>query len=166
MRLALSGSRWEAPSVCGRGGSLLTQGGSEFISSDNYDCRRDAGSIEMNAVSPKIQNQIAMIQQVQQQLGTVIQQKAQFEMMAKETRKAEAELGGISDDSDVYVTIGTVMMKQDREKVLADLAEKTETFELRIKSLEKQEKALTTKFEQLQAQIKGALEGAGAPSAN
>ena len=120
----------------------------------------------MNAMSPKVQNQIAMIQQVQQQLGTIVQQKAQYEMMAKEARKAEAELSSISDDSDVYVSIGTVMMKQDLEKVKADLMEKIETFELRIKSLEKQEKALSTKFEQLQAQIKGALEGAGVPSSN
>ena len=120
----------------------------------------------MNAVPPKVQNQIAMIQQVQQQLGTIVQQKAQFEMMVKEARKAEAELEGVSDDSDVYVTIGSVMMKQNREKVAADLAEKVETFELRIKSLERQEKALSTKFEQLQAQIKGALEGAGAPPVN
>ncbi len=120
----------------------------------------------MNGVSPKVQNQIAMIQQVQQQLGTIIQQKSQFEMMAKEARKAEAELGSVSDDSDVYVTIGTVMMKQDRDKVVTDLTEKIETFELRIKSLEKQEKALTSKFEQLQAQIKGALESVGTPSMN
>ena len=120
----------------------------------------------MNGVPPKVQNQIAMIQQVQQQLGTIIQQKAQYEMMAKEARKAEEELGGISGESDVYVTIGTVMMKQDRDKVIADLTEKVETFDLRIKSLERQEKALSTKFEQLQAQIKGALEGAGAPSTN
>ena len=120
----------------------------------------------MNGVSPKVQNQIAMIQQVQQQLGTIIQQKSQFEMMAKEARKAEAELASISDDSDVYVTIGTVMMKQGRDKVVADLTEKIETFELRIKSLEKQEKALTTKFEQLQAQIKSALEGAKTSSMN
>ena len=120
----------------------------------------------MNNVPPKVQNQIAMIQQVQQQLGTIVQQKAQFEMMAKEARKAEAELEGLSDESDVYVTIGSVMMKQGRAKVVADLAEKIETYELRIKSLERQETALTTKFEQLQAQIKGALEGAGAPSVN
>ncbi len=120
----------------------------------------------MNGVPPKVQNQIAMIQQVQQQLGTIIQQKAQYEMMTKEARKAEAELGSISDDSDVYVTIGTVMMKQDRDKVVADLTDKIETFELRIKSLEKQEKALTTKFEQLQAQIRGAIEGVGTPSMN
>lgn len=120
----------------------------------------------MNSIPPKVQNQIAMIQQVQQQLGTIVQQKAQFEMMAKEARKAETELEGLSEDSDVYVTIGSVMMKQDREKVTTDLAEKIETFELRIKSLERQEKALSTKFEQLQSQIKGALEGAGAPSIN
>ena len=44
------------------------------------------------------------------------------------------------------------------------LTEKVETLELRIKSLEKQEKMMQGKFEQLQAQIKAAIEGKGAPT--
>ncbi len=47
----------------------------------------------------------------------------------------------------------------------AKLSEKVETLELRIKSLEKQEKMMQGKFEQLQAQIKAAIEGKGAPAA-
>jgi prefoldin beta subunit len=49
--------------------------------------------------------------------------------------------------------------------VVAKLTEKVETLELRIKSLEKQEKMLQGKFEQLQNQIKAAIEGKGAPQA-
>jgi len=45
------------------------------------------------------------------------------------------------------------------------LSEKVETLELRIKSLEKQEKMMQGKFEQLQVQIKAAIEGKGAPTA-
>jgi len=36
----------------------------------------------MNNVSPKVQNQFAMLQQVQQQLQTIVQQKAQYDMAA------------------------------------------------------------------------------------
>jgi len=56
-------------------------------------------------------------------------------------------------------------MQKKKDVVNAKLTEKVETLELRIKSLEKQEKMMQGKFEQLQAQIKAALEGKGAPAA-
>jgi prefoldin beta subunit len=117
----------------------------------------------MNSLPPKVQNQIAMLQQVQQQLSTIMQQKMQYEMMEKEAKKAQEELKDISDDANVYVSIGSVMMQQGREKVVADITEKIDTFELRIKSLDRQEKALQSKLEQLQAQVKAALEGGAHP---
>ncbi|MDD3407290.1 MAG: prefoldin subunit beta [Methanomicrobium sp.] len=123
----------------------------------------------MNNIPPKVQNQLAMLQQVQQQLQTILQQKASFEMAAKEAKKAQEELSNVKDDAGVYVTIGTVMMQKDKESVSSDLTDKIETLELRVKSLEKQEKALQTKFEQLQQQIQAAMQTAGAgapPSAN
>ncbi len=119
----------------------------------------------MNNVSPKVQNQFAMLQQVQQQLQTIVQQKAQYDMAAREARRAVEELKDVADDAEVFVNIGAVMMQQNKDKVMESLVEKVETLEIRIKSLEKQETALKGKFEQLQSQIKGALEGM-APAAN
>ncbi|MDG6257755.1 MAG: prefoldin subunit beta [Methanomicrobiaceae archaeon] len=119
----------------------------------------------MNNIPPKVQNQLVMLQQIQQQLQTVVTQKAQFEMAVKEAKRAHEELKDVSDDSEVFVNIGSVLMQQDRQKVLSSLEEKVETLELRIKSLEKQETALTGKFEQLQAQVKSALEGGAPPTA-
>jgi len=56
-------------------------------------------------------------------------------------------------------------MQKKKEVVNTKLSEKVEMLELRIKSLEKQEKMMQGKFEQLQAQIKVAIEGKGAPTA-
>ena len=42
----------------------------------------------MNNISPKVQQQISMLQQVQQQLQTIVQQKMSFEMSVKEAKKA------------------------------------------------------------------------------
>ncbi|TAJ43672.1 prefoldin subunit beta [Methanofollis fontis] len=113
----------------------------------------------MSSVPPKVQQQLGMLQQIQQQLQTVAGQKAQYEMAVKETNRAIEELKEVSDESPVYVNVGTVMMQKEKEKVLAELTEKAETLDLRIKSLEKQEKAMQAKFEQLQAQIKQAMSG-------
>ncbi|HEX3001556.1 MAG TPA: prefoldin subunit beta [Methanoregula sp.] len=119
----------------------------------------------MNNISPKVQNQLAMLQQVQQQLQTILQQKAQFEMAVREAKRAQEEIADSPDDAVMYMSVGTVMMQKKKDVVNSKLAEKVETLELRIKSLEKQEKMLQGKFEQLQAQIKAAIESKGAPTA-
>ncbi|OPX65523.1 MULTISPECIES: prefoldin subunit beta [unclassified Methanoregula] len=119
----------------------------------------------MNTISPKVQNQISMLQQLQQQLQTILQQKTQYELAVREAKRAQEEIKDSADDAVMYMSVGTVMMQKKKEVIDAKLTEKVETLELRIKSLEKQEKMLQGKFEQLQAQIKSALEGKGAPQA-
>ena len=112
----------------------------------------------MNNISPKVQNQLSMLQQLQAQLQTILQQKAQYELAVREAKRAQEEIKDSADDAVMYMSVGTVMMQKKKEVVNAKLAEKVETLELRIKSLEKQEKMLQGKFEQLQSQIKTALE--------
>jgi prefoldin beta subunit len=119
----------------------------------------------MNNLSPKVQNQLAMLQQIQQQLQTILSQKAQYEMAVREAKRAQEEISDSPDDAVMYMSVGTVMMQKKKEVVNSKLSEKVETLELRIKSLEKQEKMMQGKFEQLQAQIKAAIEGKGAPAA-
>jgi prefoldin beta subunit len=119
----------------------------------------------MNNISPKVQNQLSMLQQLQQQLQTILQQKAQYELAVREAKRAQEEIKDSADDAVMYMSVGTVMMQKKKEVVDAKLTDKVETLELRIKSLEKQEKMLQGKFEQLQSQIKTALEGKGSPQA-
>ena len=119
----------------------------------------------MNNLSPKVQNQFGMLQQIQQQLQTILQQKAQYQMAVREAKRAQEEIKDAAEDAVMYMSVGTVMMQKKKEAVNINLTEKVETLELRIKSLEKQEKMLQGKFEQLQAQIKAAIEGKGAPNA-
>jgi len=119
----------------------------------------------MNNISPKVQNQLSMLQQLQQQLQTILQQKAQYELAVREAKRAQEEIKDSASDAVMYMSVGTVMMQKKKEVVDAKLTEKVETLELRIKSLEKQEKMLQGKFEQLQNQIKAAIEGKGSPQA-
>ena len=69
----------------------------------------------MSSVPPKVQQQLGMLQQIQQQLQTVAGQKAQYEMAVKETNRAVEELKEVSDESPVYVNVGTVMMQKEKE---------------------------------------------------
>lgn len=115
----------------------------------------------MSSMSPKVQNQIQQLQQVQQQLQTVLSQKAQYEIEIRETRRADEELADLSAEATVFQSVGTVMMQKPKEAVSASLKEKVETLELRVKQLERQEQMLQGRFETLQNQVKAALEGGG-----
>jgi prefoldin beta subunit len=119
----------------------------------------------MQNISPKVQNQFAMLQQIQQQLQTILQQKTQYEMAVREAKRAQEEIADATDDTPMYMSIGTIMVQKKKDYVNTKLTEKVETLELRVKSLEKQEKMLQGKFEQLQTQIKSALEGKTSPNA-
>jgi len=120
----------------------------------------------MNNIPPKVQNQINMLQQLQQQLQTVVSQKNQYELAAQEARRAIEELNDVTPETSVYMTVGTIIVQKPRDVVVEKLQEKTETFEVRIKSIERQEKALQEKFEKLQAQVRQVLEGGATPQAN
>jgi prefoldin beta subunit len=117
----------------------------------------------MDGISPKMQNQLAMLQQMQQQMQTVVGQRTQYEMAVREAKRASEELKDVPEDAEVFMSVGTVMIQQKKEKVLATLNERVESLELRIKSLEKQEKALSERYEQLSTQVRGALESRKTP---
>ena len=51
----------------------------------------------MNNIPPKVQNQINILQQLQQQLQTVVNQKNQYELAAQEARRAVEELNDCSE---------------------------------------------------------------------
>ena len=81
----------------------------------------------MNNISPKVQNQLSMLQQIQQQLQNVLQQKAQYELAVREAKRAQEEIKDSADDSVMYMSVGTIMMQKKKEVVDAKLTEKVET---------------------------------------
>ena len=120
----------------------------------------------MQNISPKVQNQINMLQQMQQQMQTILSQKSQYELAAQEARKAVEELNETDDSAAVYMNVGTVVMQKPKSEVISKVSEKIETLEIRIRSIEKQEKILQEKFEKLQSQVRSEIEGRKSPDAN
>ena len=108
----------------------------------------------MQNIPPKVQNQFAMLQQVQQQRQTVLSQKTQYKMAVREAKRAQEEVTDAGDETPMYMSIGTVMVQKKKEYVTTKLTEKVETLKLRIKSLEKQEKMLQGKFEHSRARLR------------
>lgn len=116
--------------------------------------------MSMKEISPQLQNQIAQYQQLQQQLQVLASQRLQLEAKLREIEGTLEELAKISADTQVYKSIGMLLVKQDdRESLKKELEEHKETLTVRVKSLQKQEKSLSERYEGLGEKIRAALGG-------
>lgn len=123
--------------------------------------RRGAGATggrDLKEISPQLQNQIAQYQQLQNQLQVLATQRVQLEAKLREIEQTLEELNKLSDGTPVYKSIGMLLVRQDdREALKRELEEHKETLTIRVKSLQKQEKALSERYEDLAAKIQAAL---------
>jgi len=119
----------------------------------------------MDEMSPKLQNQIAQFQQLQQQLQTVMSQKIRMDAMLKEMEMTLEELKKAPAETTVFKSVGSLMIKvADTPALLKEIEDDKETTEIRVKSLDRQEKMLKEKFQSVQEQLNRALgQQQGAP---
>jgi len=106
---------------------------------------------------PQIQNQLAQLQQIQQQAQALAAQKNQIEINLKETELALGELENLDDNAVVYRAIGDLLIKTEREKTKNALVEKKDTLSLRTETITRQEERIQKRFQQLQEQLKQAI---------
>lgn len=119
----------------------------------------------MNELSPKVQNQIAQFQQLQQQLQAVLNQKFQMDAQLKEMQRTSEELGKSPEDVVIYKSVGSLMIKaESKDSILKEIDEDKETMEIRVKTLERQEKSLKDRYQVLQDQLNKALSTGAAAS--
>ena len=106
---------------------------------------------------PQVQNQIAQLQQLQQQAQALLSQKSQIEMILRETESAVKELEASDEGAVIYKSVGEVLFKADRAKLLEEFKDKKEVLDLRLKTLSTQEERIQKRFGQLQAQLQQSL---------
>jgi prefoldin beta subunit len=106
---------------------------------------------------PQIQNQLAQLQQLQQQGQVVISQKSQIEALIRETDAALKELEKSSDDAVIYKSVGELLFKSEKPKLVEELKERKDMMDLRLKTMSKQEERIQSRFTQLQDQLKQSL---------
>ncbi len=111
----------------------------------------------MGDLPPQVQNLVAHLQQLQQQLQAVITQRAQVEALLRDTEQALQELEKIGEDAPVYKAVGNILVKEKKEDVVKELTEKKETYEIRIKTLQRQEEKLRERFAETQKKLQGML---------
>ena len=102
------------------------------------------------------QEKIAQLQLFEQHIHSFSTQKRSIQSQMLELENALKELH--TAQGAVYKIVGTVMFQSEKEKLGSDLHERKEVLDLRIKSLEKQEKATEEKAKKLQAEVMAELE--------
>lgn len=94
---------------------------------------------------------IAQLQMLEQNMQATIMQKQSFQAQLLEMENALKELEG--SKKEVFKIVGSLMIESSKEDLKKDLSNKKELFELRVSNLEKQEKKIKEKAEQLQAAV-------------
>jgi len=102
-------------------------------------------------INKETENQIQELQMIEQTLQSILMQKQAFQMESTEVENALEELSKSSDD--VFKIVGNIMIKAKKEDILKDLKHKKELIDLRLKSIESQEKQISDKSEKLREKV-------------
>ncbi|MEM2237904.1 MAG: prefoldin subunit beta [Candidatus Caldarchaeum sp.] len=114
-------------------------------------------------IPPNVQQQILRLQQLQQSLAVLLTEKQRLEAELSEVTSALEEIGKMDDGAVLYKAVGPVLIQTSKEKMVAELTERRELADTRLKVLERQEARARSQIESLQKEVQKLLAG-GQPS--
>jgi prefoldin beta subunit len=114
-------------------------------------------------LSPQVQEQLVRLQQMQQTLQAIVTQKQQLDIELAETDRAVSELEKITDSVPVYKSVGSLMLKADRQVLLTELKEKKELLNTRVTVLGKQEERTRERVKEIQEKLQERFKPASTP---
>ena len=112
---------------------------------------------------PQLQEQLLRLQQLQQTLQSVVTQKQQVELELSETDKAVAELEKSTDDTPVYKSVGSILVKSNKQTLLTELKERKELMATRVTVLGKQEDRTRERLKEIQEKLQERLKAPKQP---
>ena len=110
-------------------------------------------------IPPIVQEQLAKLQQTQQNFQSILMQKQQLESQKLETEKALEELKKAGDDEAVFKHAGTIMIKSSKKDLLEELEEQIELAKTKASLLAKQEERLKTTLQEQETKIQEMMKG-------
>jgi len=115
-------------------------------------------------IPPWLQEQLAKMQQSQQNLQSIMAQKQQLGIEQLETDKALEELKKTGDDDTVYKHAGSILIKSNKKDLVADLEERKELAKTRVTVLSKQEERVKESLKEQEAKINEMMKGTASGS--
>jgi prefoldin beta subunit len=105
----------------------------------------------------QLQEQLLRLQQLQQTLQAVISQRQQLELESSETDQALDELVKMDDKAVIYKSVGSLLVKSEKQKVIDELRERKELLNTRILVLSKQRSRMEERMKSLQQTVQERL---------
>lgn len=115
-------------------------------------------------IPPWLQEQVGRLQQLQQNLQSVMGQKQHLEMENLETERALEVLKKANDSDAVYKSAGSILIKSTKANLIAELEEKKELSNTRVTVLSKQEARIKENLKEIEEKIKTMLHGTAGAS--
>lgn len=112
---------------------------------------------EGTELPPQVQEELVRLQQLQQTLQAVVAQKQQLEMDMTETDRALTELEKVTGESPVYKSVGSILVKADKQALLTDLKERKELLNTRVTVLGRQEERTRDRIKDIQQKLQDKL---------
>lgn len=110
-------------------------------------------SDDLSKLPPQVQERLLRLQQLQQTLQSVLAQKQQVELEMSEIDQASTELQKLADDAVVYKATGSLMIRAEKTKMIAELSERKDLLNTRVTILAKQEERLRSQLKELQTKL-------------
>ncbi len=115
-------------------------------------------------VPPWLQEQVGRLQQLQQNLQSIMVQKQHLETEQLETDRALDALKKAGDTDAVYKAAGSILVKSTKATLISELEEKKELANTRLTVLAKQETRLKENLKEAETKIREMLRGPPAPA--
>jgi len=112
-------------------------------------------------IPPEVENKLIRLQELQEQLRLLSLRRQQLEFQLREVEHALDQVKDLSADVELYKSTGYVMFRTSKEQIVDELTDKKETLELRLKTIEKQEKLVRKEFEELRRDLSKMLASTG-----
>lgn len=112
---------------------------------------------------PQVQEDLARLQQLQQTLQAVVAQKQQLEIEMTETDRALSELEKVTPENPVYKSVGSILVRAEKDALLTELKEKKELLNTRVTVLGRQEERTRERLKDIQQKLQERLRAPKAP---
>lgn len=116
-------------------------------------------------IPPWLQEQVGRLQQLQQNLQSIVVQKQHLETEQLETERALEALKKADDADAVYKAAGSILVKSTKASLISELEEKKELANTRLTVLAKQETRLKENLKEAETKIREMLRGPGPQAA-
>jgi prefoldin, beta subunit, archaeal len=113
------------------------------------------------SLPPDAEEKLEKLQSLQTTARQLAAQKEQSERALTESKTALAALEEIDPATDMYRSVGSLLVETDYGTAEEDLGEKVESLQIRVDQLERQEERIRDQFESLQEDLQQLLGGLG-----